>query len=488
MLYAKKIEHLFKILFNSAYRFESLAWRGHYNYLSDEEYIKRMFKAKMGYLPDLEDPRTFNEKLQWLKLHDRNSEYTTMVDKYAAKKWVADRIGEQYIIPTLGVWEHFDDIDFDGLPDQFVLKCTHDSGGLVIVKDKSKLDKAAAKRKIERCLKRNYYWLGREWPYKDVSPRIIAEQYMSNNESIPDNIKIEICEERNLQEYYDKLLMECAQRPDRCNSSELTDYKFMCFDGRVKCIFTVTERFSKDGPKVTFFDTYWTPLPFERHYPKSTKPIPRPYNLEKMIELAEKLSKDIPFVRVDFYESGRQIYFGEMTFYPGSGYEEFTPEEWDKKLGDWMEIPISAGGGYTVIEGIIVLINYAYVPTETDLRDYKFYCFNGKPEYCQVISDRSTYETIDFFDMDWNHQEFTGLALPHKPYSECEIPEPVTFEQMKAAAAVLSADVPFLRVDFYEINGRMYFGELTFYPASGFGIFEPDQWNTRFGNMIKLPG
>lgn len=133
-----------------------------------------------------------------------------------------------------------------------------------------------------------------------------------------------------------------------------------------------------------------------------------------------------------------------------------------------------------------MFIQYAYKPSPTNLRDYKFYCFNGKPEYCQVISDRSTRETIDIYDMNWVHQEFTGLALPHKPFSEYEIPRPVTFDQMKAAAAVLSEGITFLRVDFYEISGKMYFGELTFYPASGFGVFEPNDWNRKLGDLIKL--
>lgn len=284
------------------------------------------------------------------------------------------------------------------------------------------------------------------------------------------------------------VFIKFAQRQGQEGSSELTDYKFMCFNGKVKCVFTATERFSGDGLKVTFFDRDWNPLPFERHYPKSEKPIPKPYNFEKMIELAEKLSENIPFVRVDFYESGGQIYFGEMTFYPGSGFEEFSPEEWDKRLGDLIELPTSArGGGYTLIDEIVIFINYAYKPSEGNLSDYKFYCFNGKPEYCQVISDRGQNETIDFYDMNWKHQEFTGLAFPHKPFSKCVIPKPVTFENMKGLATVMSKEIPFLRVDFYEVNGKMYFGELTFYPASGFGEFEPGIWNEKLGDMIKLP-
>ena len=154
--------------------------RGFFKFMSDEAYLKFMYKLKMKRKLNLSDPQTFNEKLQWLKIYDRKPEYTTMVDKYEAKKYVADIIGEEYIIPTLGVWDRFEDIDFDELPDQFVLKCTHDSGGLVICRDKSKLDLKAAKKKINKSLKRNYYWIGREWPYKNVRPRIIAEKFMTD--------------------------------------------------------------------------------------------------------------------------------------------------------------------------------------------------------------------------------------------------------------------------------------------------------------------
>lgn len=239
---------------------------------------------------------------------------------------------------------------------------------------------------------------------------------------------------------------------------------------------------------MTFFDRDWKVMPFERHYSRSERPIAKPYNYEKMIELAEILSQDIPFVRVDFYESNAKIVFGELTVYPYKESEVIKPEEWGKRIDDLAKHLNCNGGGYTIIENTIVFINYAYLPYETDLRDYKFYCFNGNPEYCQVIADRSKNETIDFYDKDWNHQEFTGLALPNNPYpfSKREIRKPITFEKMKEAAAVLSKGIPFLRVDFYEVNGNMYFGELTFYPASGFGLFSPEKWNIAIGEKLPM--
>ena len=242
--------------------------------ISDKTYLKIEYKSKTGKKLNLENPKTFNEKLQWLKLYDRKDIYTTMVDKYEAKKYVANIIGEKYIIPTLGIYENWEEIDFDKLPNQFVIKCTHDSGGIVICKDKNNFDIKKAKKKICKSLKRNFFYCGREWPYKNVKPRIIIENYMENNES-----------------------------------KELIDYKIMCFNGKPKMSFTCTERYNK-GLKVTFFDLDWNRLPFERHYPSSNKKIEKPVNYNKMIEFSKILSNNIPFLRVDWYEINKKLYFG----------------------------------------------------------------------------------------------------------------------------------------------------------------------------------
>ncbi|MDY2627197.1 MAG: ATP-grasp fold amidoligase family protein [Lachnospiraceae bacterium] len=271
----------------------------------DKLYLIMRYRSRFGRKPDLQNPVTFNEKIQWLKLYDRKPLYTQMVDKYEAKKFVAEKAGSEYVIPTLGVWDHFDEIDFDSLPDRFVLKCTHDSGGVVICRNKESFDMEAGKKKINKSLSRNFYWIGREWPYKNVKPRIIAEAYL------------------------------------------------------------------------------------------------------------EDLNN-------------------------------------------------------------------------RDLKDYKIFCFNGKPEFCQVIVDRSSNETIDFFDMNWVHQEFTGLGFPHKPHSSSVIQKPANFQKMKKLAAFFSKNIPFLRMDFYEVQGKLYFGEFTFYPADGFGSFYPEEWNTKTGNMLSI--
>lgn len=273
-------------------------------WLPDKYFIRRAYRNMMGKELDLNNPQTFNEKLQWLKLHDRKKIYTKMVDKYEAKEYVASIVGEEYIIPTIGIYNSFDEIDFDKLPNQFVMKCTHDSGGNVVCKDKSKLDIEKAREKINASLKTNYYWVWREWPYKNVKPRIIIEPYLEDKKE-----------------------------------TEIIDYKIMCFSGKAKLLFTCTERNTKNGLKVTFFDLDWNKLPFTRHYPASTKKIKKPKNFNKMIKFAEKLSKDNIFLRVDFYEINNKLYFGELTFYPGAGIEEFEPEIWDKKIGDLIELP-----------------------------------------------------------------------------------------------------------------------------------------------------
>ena len=273
--------------------------------ISDRAYLKLKYRAVFGKKLNLKDPKTFNEKLQWLKLYDRKPEYTAMVDKYEAKKYVAERIGEEYIIPTLGVWDRVEDIDFESLPNEFVLKCTHDSGGLVICRDKSQLNVEEAKKRLEKSLKNNFYYSYREWPYKNVKPRIIAEEYMED-----------------------------------ASTSELRDYKFFCFDGIAKALFIATER-QKEGEEVKFdfYDINFKHLDFRQGHPNSSVEIKRPETFEKMRELAENLSKSIPQLRVDFYEVNGRAYFGEMTFFHHAGLMPFDPEEWDYTFGEWVQLP-----------------------------------------------------------------------------------------------------------------------------------------------------
>lgn len=286
-----------------AYIYEKL-----FSFLGDKIYLKILYRIVLRKKLNLKNPQTYNEKLQWLKLYDRRPEYTRMVDKYEAKKYVADIIGEQYIIPTLGVWDKFDDIDFDSLPNQFVLKTTHGGGnyGVVICKDKANFDIVKCRSKLKRALKQNIYKQLREWPYKDVKPRIIAEKYMVDE-----------------------------------SGYELKDYKFFCFNGEPKALFIATDRGVEDEEtKFDFYDMDFNHMPIKHGHPNSDKPIKKPLSFEKMKELAAKLSEGIPHVRVDFYDINGQIYFGELTFYQYSGLMPFQPEEWDYTFGSWIKLPM----------------------------------------------------------------------------------------------------------------------------------------------------
>lgn len=274
--------------------------------MSDREYLSLLYWVNMGKKLRLDPPVTFNEKLQWLKLYDRKPIYTTMVDKYEAKKYVAERIGEEYIIPTLGVWDSFDEIDFDSLPEQFVLKCTHDSGGLVICRDKNKIDMAAARSKIERSLRTNYYWSNKEWPYKNVKPRIIAEAFME----------------------------------DPKQSAGLRDYKFYCFNGEPKCLYVSEGLENHETARISFLNLDWSFTDFRRNdfAPFEQLP-PKPNHYEIMLSFAQQLSREVPFLRVDLYEINGKVYFSELTFSPCSGMMPFEPVEWDEVLGNWIKLP-----------------------------------------------------------------------------------------------------------------------------------------------------
>ena len=277
--------------------------------LPDGLYLKLIFREKMGYPLNLKDPKTFSEKLQYLKLHDRKFRYTKMVDKAAAKKYVKTRVPELHIIPTFGVWDHFDDIPFDDLPDQFVLKCTHDSGNVVICRSKAAFDKENAKRMLENALAHNYYRGGREWPYKNVPRRILAEQYMEDEES--------------------------------CQNGQLSDYKFYCFHGVPKFLYYSTGMEDHKTARITFLDMNWNKTPFQRsdYLNHADSELPeKPKEFDELVRIASKLSEGIPFLRVDLYVLKDGIYFSELTFSPCSGMMRFEPEIYDKVLGHFLHV------------------------------------------------------------------------------------------------------------------------------------------------------
>lgn len=277
-------------------------------FLPDRAFIQLYYFARFRRFCDFDDPKTFNEKLQWLKLNDRNPLYTTLVDKCEVKAWVAERIGSEHVVPTLGVWDSFDEIDFEALPERFVLKCTHDSEGVVVVSDRAQFGLEAAKAKIEAALKCNFYYIGREWPYLNVKPRIIAEEYMED-----------------------------------LRHEELRDYKFFCFDGEPKVMFVASGR-GAGQTKFDYFDIHFNRLDIKQHYPNSEGEIERPETFGRMMDAARTLSRGIPHVRIDFYEVDGKMYFGECTFYHFSGFMPFEPDEWDEVFGSWLFLPADKSG------------------------------------------------------------------------------------------------------------------------------------------------
>lgn len=301
-----------RYLTDDNYRFDVNSSYGLCNGLEDEVYIKRQFKMVMGYDLPLDNPTTFNEKLQWLKLNDRKAEYTTMVDKYLAKQYVSGIIGDSYVIPTIGVWDSFDEIDFSKLPNAFVLKCTHDSGGVVVVRDKKTFDYSTIKGKMNKALKRNFYYYGREWPYKNVKPRIICENYMNDDSSsgFDDNIG-------------------------------LVDYKFFCFGGKAVFLYISKGLENHATAQISFYDLKGNEMPFHRkdYLPYHNAVLPG--NFDEMIGIANVLAESIaaPFVRIDLYSINNKTYFSEITFSPCSGMLPFEPASADLELGRLIQLP-----------------------------------------------------------------------------------------------------------------------------------------------------
>lgn len=295
MIIKNYLENPFKSIVNSMQMHQMLNW------LDDQLYLKLIWRAKYNKKLDLKNPETYNEKLQWLKLYDRRPEYCTLVDKYRVREYISNKLGDEYLIPLIGKWDAPEDINFSDLPNQFVLKCNHDSGSVLICKDKSKFDQSKAITYLKDKMKKNYFYYGREWPYKSVKPCVIAEKYMTNDKE-----------------------------------DALIDYKYFCFNGEPKIMYWSKDK--SNDPRTDFFDMSYNHLPIRMRDPNADKIPPKPVHFEKMKEIAKFLAKDFPHVRIDFYEINGQIYFGEFTFYHCSGFAEVKPEEWNYKLGSWINI------------------------------------------------------------------------------------------------------------------------------------------------------
>lgn len=286
---------------------------GWFNWLPDRGYLRLRFRLSIGTRLNLRNPKTYSEKLQWLKLYDRRPEYIEMADKIRVKELVAAAIGEEYVIPTIGTWDRAEQIDFDALPNQFVLKCNHDSGSTVICRDKQHFSKEAAVKKLNRCLRKNGYWFGREWPYKQITPKIMAEPYIED-----------------------------------AKTGQLIDYKFMCFDGVPKVLLVISNRQNKEsGTTLDYCDMDYQRLDFKNGYQPAEQLPEKPQHFEEMKRISETLSKGIPHVRVDLYEANGKLYFGELTFFQWSGFYPFDPPCWDEKIGAWLRLPKPFRSGKT---------------------------------------------------------------------------------------------------------------------------------------------
>lgn len=281
--------------------------RGLLLWVNDRNLISIKYRISMGRPLNWKNPQTFTEKLNWLKLYDHNPIYPKIVDKWEVMDFVKERIGEEYCVKKYGIWNSFDEIDFDALPNRFVLKCTHDSGGVVICKDKASFDKDSARKKLETSLKRNYYLFSREWQYKEIKPRILAEEYLEDS-----------------------------------NSKDLPDYKFFCFDGEVKFLYVATGR-GEGKTCFDFFDTEYNHLPVRQHYPNAATPPEKPECYDEMLELAKKLSKGFKHVRVDFFMVNGKVYFGELTLTHMAGYHPFEPTEYDEIFGRYLHLDTPQG-------------------------------------------------------------------------------------------------------------------------------------------------
>ena len=275
-------------------------------FVPDKLYLSLYFRKRFGYNMNWKEPKTFNEKIQWLKLYDRKDTYTRIVDKLSVREYISKIVGEEYLVKLLGVYNSVDEINYDELPKQFVLKTTHDSRGVVICEDKNEFNKDKAEKKLNYSMKHNYYWLWREWPYKNVEHKIICEEYLKEDDKKDEGIK---------------------------------DYKVLCFNSEPKIIQVCEGRHKKGGVRFGFYDTKWNELEVKRVKHNSLENrAQRPEILDEMLEIARKLSEGFKFIRVDFYIVNNKLYCGELTFYPASGFEGFEPEEYDRIMGEWIDL------------------------------------------------------------------------------------------------------------------------------------------------------
>ena len=423
------------------------------NWIPDWIMIPLQYKIHTGRTLHLRNPKRFTEKLQLYKLKYRNPDMLRCTDKYEVRSYVDEKGMGDYLIPLIGVYNKAEEIDFDALPRQFVAKTTDGGGGnsVFICKDKEKIME-------EDFFARMRKWMaepkglhaGREWAYENNFPRRIVIEKLIGNERMKD----------------------------------LPDYKFFCFDGKPMYCQLIQDRATKET--IDFYDMEWNHMPFYGLNPlcgPAAEPATKPLGFEQMTEIAEKLSKDYPFVRVDLYNVEGTTFFGELTFYPASGYGHFTPDEWDERLGELLNIPceqLIGGGKYLIINGETYQLYQG-----DDLVDYKFFCFNGKVHYVYGICDRKVGVSAQFgiYDREFNKLDVDRCDERHQ---EVALPKPQKYERMVEVAERLSEGFPHVRVDLYNVMGQIYFGELTFYDGSGYMKFSPDSFDFEMGEKFKI--
>ena len=429
------------------------------NWIPNWIMIPLQYKIHTGHTLHLRSPKRFTEKLQLYKLKYRNPDMLRCTDKYEVRSYVEEKGMGDYLIPLIGVYNKADEIDFDALPRQFVAKTTDGGGGnqVLMCKDKEKLEPEFFFTLLRK-------WMaapkglnaGREWAYENNYPRrIIIEELISDNPK--------------------------RKHQNKAIDSEhsLLDYKIFCFDGTPKFLYI------SDTPnhEIVFLDMDWNILPFGRTDYNPLKNIPaKPDNLTEIIDVAKRLSKDFPHVRVDLYNVESHVYFGELTFYTASGYIPFTPDSVDFELGKLFELDKNAmgGGKYLIVNGVIHRMYQG-----DDLVDYKFFCFNGKVHYVYGICDRKVGVSaqLGIYDKGFNKLDVDRCDERHQ---EVALPKPPNYERMVEVAERLSEGFPHVRVDLYNVMGQIYFGELTFYDGSGYMHFSHDNFDFEMGEKFDI--
>lgn len=437
-----------KIVKNKSLRIKILRFL---SFVPDKLMLKIQYRIKTGRKLNLKNPQRFTEKLQWYKLYYKNPLMVQCVDKYDVREYVKSKGLGDILIPCYGVYDSPDEIGWDKLPNQFVMKDTLGGGGVsvVIVKDKKAANLDELKQKAAEWVAIDAHKKGgfREWPYySGKKHRIIIEKYIESDMS----------------------------------SGGLIDYKFFCFDGKPTWIYVMADRELGNGVGVGIYDSNFEKQDVVRN---DEKPLERlvkqPVSFELMKDISARLSENFPEARIDLYEVKGEVKFGEITFYDGSGYMTFTPDDFDEKFGESFILPESRGGRYSYR-----LIISSYEHADHGLVDYKFFCFDGRVEFLYVMGDRTVGESVkvSLFDRD-----FKLLPVTRKgdlPFVAAR--KPSTYQDMLSIAEVLAKEFPHVRVDLYSIDGEVKFGEMTFFNASGYMMYDPDSFDSYIGDLWKI--